>query len=165
MKKVKSLFGLVCLLVLALSSICLTSCSSDDDKDSGKTGTLTINGKGEAIRYAQGSYDPNQRRIHISFAYGEDINNQYQFGWYADGDPDYPEEMGVSLSQVVSTTPGFNIFDGEKNYDVESGSLSIGPTDKAKGKLTVDFDNLKITNGTTFNGTIVIDYTFESSEK
>lgn len=145
-------------MVLAISSVALTSCSSDDDggDESGDV-TLTVNGQSMSFK-TNGSYDDTQRRVHITFYSMPDAKDQYQFGWYSDGDPKVGDD-------IMGKTKLFLMSDVDLNdYDIKSGTVSIVSVDPAGGKVTLKFDNLTGEHEgktLTFNGTAVTTYSFQ----
>lgn len=159
MKTLKKIFGLMCLLAVVITGVTLTSCSSNDDEKDEESGdvTLTVNGQSMSFK-TNGSYDDTQRRVHITFYRMPDAKDQYQFGWYSDGDPKVGDDiMGKSKLFLMSD---IDLHD----YDIKSGSVSIESVDPAGGKVTLKFDNLtgEYEGKTlTFNGTAATTYHFQ----
>lgn len=156
MKHLKKIFGLMCLLVLAISSVALTSCSSDDDggDEDWKHGGLTI-------KSGEKTYSKIDNTPGFSTHTGTtDYNSRIELYMYEDGSDDImPESFDF----------GFESEDAVEGEELEGAIMLGSPRSNQTGgkatvisksdtKVTIQFDNLTFANGTTINGTAEFDY-------
>lgn len=146
MKNLKNFFGLVCLFVLALTSVALTSCSSDDDS---KGGNLAVSYKGETyytMPDTPGSWDRD--RVSIMISPKDDWSSTNYFNVMFDED--------LTSSGTLTNVEG-EFSDGGfgNNYDkLTSGSVEAKVDG---GNITLIFHNAEFANGVKANGSIAID--------
>lgn len=166
MKKLRNLVGVICMAVLAIGSVCLSSCSSDDDNDenNNKGGTIEINGQSYPIS--------GEDIIGTSIAgtrYGDVVNlylqvnnkggntivvDTYEFRYNSSTDPAKGDEISKK---------GLTVSDDDSNEcSFTSGSATVVNT--TSNTVTVKFSNLAMKGSSksyTFNGTATFDYDFE----
>lgn len=158
MKKVKSLFGLMCLLVLAISSVCFTSCSSDDNDDN-----TTENNNGIKV-VINGSTYSLQKRTTGHYTFGSNIPDcvaQVDFWTSKDGDDSalLPITLGLTeqATQVGQKLKVVAMTNDDERNDVTSGTITVTKIAKDSFNVTyilLNFDNVTFSNGMTINGVI-----------
>lgn len=157
MKKVKSLFGMICLLVLAISSVCLTSCSSDDNEDN-----TTGNNNGVKVVIDGSTYSLSERTTG-SYQYGTEIPDcvaQISFWVSKDDDKSVQKPITMGLTEQA-TEVGQKLkvvgMTNDVKTDMTSGTITVTKIAKDSFDRTyilLNFNNVKFSDGITINGVV-----------
>ena len=166
-------------------SFSLTSCGDDDDDEPSASGQqIEING----VKYNLSSYfqmygfwtdmaelygDEYKSESFVSLPIFVDIGNaidNYFFMWKSVKEP----QVGDDLTKKTDFTLTPYLDDTsvkEVDYNYSSGSAKIVSTNKSKNEseqeITIQFVNLKMVHGGnsfTFNGTVTLPFTFETTK-
>lgn len=163
MKKILSL------LFVSVLTFGLFSCSKDDTEEGSKD-VITING--EEYRMSRvfgmsGSWnDMFENAGEFSVCVLEDVGPEtdvlyYTFYFESTKMPAVDDDFSkMSLTLI----PGDGKGHGLDEFTYKSGSAKIISTDREKGRMTIDFDNLKMEfegDTYTFDGTNWVDFNFD----
>lgn len=146
MKDLKKIFGLMCLLVLALTSVALTSCSNDDDDSNNDGGSLAVSYKGETYYTNESGYW-DRKRVSITVAPKDDMMDYRYFNIIFDEDL----TSSGTLTNVEAEVKGEGFgYDYDK---LTSGSVEAKVNG---GNITLIFHNAEFANGVKANGSVAI---------
>ena len=155
---------LLMVALFATLTFTITSCGDDDEPSAGNL--IEINGKKWAVKndaLVPMGYWFESLNYGLAFWVVNTPDDNGQSYMFACGDCAYPKK-GDDFAKIGELT--VELTNSSKNvvYSYESGSAKILATDQNNEKMTIQYDNLKITNGGssyTFNGTITIPWNFE----
>lgn len=165
----KYLYCLV-MALFAISSFTLVACSDDDDDQTNNNGRNTIEINGVSYNLSvfsfMGNWNETLRKGDFTVAVDNESNgviyvDYYTFSYHNATCPQVGDdfaEMDLALTPLIEKEEG-SIIDLEDSFKYVSGTAVITNTNPRESEITVNFDNLKMSNGNssyTFNGTATL---------
>ena len=147
------------MVLFAISSFALVACSDDDDDPTNNNGrnTIEINGVSYNLSAFSGDFTvavDNESNGVINVDY-------YTFSYHNATCPQVGNdfaEMDLALTPLIEEEEG-SIIDLEDSFKYVSGTAVITNTNPSESEITVNFDNLTMSNGSssyTFKGTATL---------
>ena len=156
--------------LFAISSFTLVACSDDDDDQTNNNGRNTIEINGVSYNLSvfsfMGNWNETLRKGDFTVAVDNESNgviyvDYYTFSYHNAMCPQVGDdfaEMDLALTPLIEKEEG-SIIDLEDSFKYVSGTAVVTNTNPRESEITVNFDNLKMSNGNssyTFNGTATL---------
>ena len=156
--------------LFAITSFILVACSDDDDEPTNNNGKNTIEINGVSYNLSafsfMGDWNETLRKGDFTVAVDKENNGvknveYYTFSYRNATCPQVGDdfaEMDLALTPLNEEEDG-SIIDLEDSFKYISGKAVITNTNPSESEITVNFDNLRMSNGNssyTFNGTATL---------
>ena len=156
--------------LMAISSFTFVSCSDDEDDPTNNNGRNTIEINGVSYNLSafslMGDWNETLRKGDFTVAVDNKSNgvinvDYYTFSYHNATCPQVGDdfaEMDLALTPLIEEEEG-SIIDLEDSFKYVSGKAVITNTNPSESEITVNFDNLTMSNGSssyTFKGTATL---------
>lgn len=156
--------------LFAITSFILVACSDDDDEPTNNNGKNTIEINGVSYNLSafsfMGDWNETLRKGDFTVAVDKESNGvknveYYTFSYRNATCPQVGDdfaEMDLALTPLNEEEDG-SIIDLEDSFKYISGKAVITNTNPSESEITVNFDNLRMSNGNssyTFKGTATL---------
>lgn len=156
--------------LFAITSFTLVACSDDDDDPTNNNGRNSIEINGVSYNLSafsfMGDWNETLRKGDFTVAVDNESNgvinvDYYTFSYHNATCPQVGDdfaEMDLALTPLIEEEEG-SIIDLEDSFKYVSGTAVVTYTNPSESEITVNFDNLTMSNGSssyTFKGTATL---------